>query len=251
MEKIMLITGCSHAGGSEIDGTLDSVYNRQHSFGNLLAEKLGYRPINIAVPASTNIGIARGVLQWFAEQHNPAEQEVFVLIAWAESSRTEAPIPSPIDYLHGIPSIDWYPSQISNYLMVNNGASSHTIWQEEILSRFRIFIGENLEYLEVISATCALQLQYFLKMKNIEYCMCNTGYMFTKEAKHMKFYLDQLDSSRYMNMYSDEYGGFFWKYRNIGHVNPLAKYHHHGEEPHALYADELYKFITDTGLTNK
>ena len=40
MEKIMLIAGCSHAAGSEIDGTEDSVYNRQHSFGALLAVKM-------------------------------------------------------------------------------------------------------------------------------------------------------------------------------------------------------------------
>jgi len=88
----MLIAGCSHAAGSEIDGTGDSKYNRQHSFGNLLAEKLGYRPINIAVTAATNMGIARSVLQWFSEQYDPAVQEVFVLIAWAECSRMEMPV---------------------------------------------------------------------------------------------------------------------------------------------------------------
>lgn len=37
-EKIMLVTGCSHAGGSEIDGTEDSAYNREHSFGNVLGK---------------------------------------------------------------------------------------------------------------------------------------------------------------------------------------------------------------------
>ena len=30
-EKILLIAGCSHAAGSEIDGDEDSQYNRDHS----------------------------------------------------------------------------------------------------------------------------------------------------------------------------------------------------------------------------
>jgi hypothetical protein len=57
-ERVLLIAGCSHAAGSEIDGTEDSIYNRQHSFGNLLAEKLGRRPINIASSAANNQCIA-------------------------------------------------------------------------------------------------------------------------------------------------------------------------------------------------
>jgi hypothetical protein len=30
---------------------------------------------------------------------------------------------------------------------------------------------------------------------------------------------------------------------NLGYVNPKAKYGHHSEAPHKLYADELYNFI--------
>ena len=39
-EKILLIAGCSHAAGSEIDGKEDSKYNREHSYGALVAKKL-------------------------------------------------------------------------------------------------------------------------------------------------------------------------------------------------------------------
>ena len=34
-EKILLIAGCSHTGGSEIDGSQDSKYNRINSFGGI------------------------------------------------------------------------------------------------------------------------------------------------------------------------------------------------------------------------
>ena len=69
-EKILLIAGCSHAAGSEIDGTEDSSYNRQYSFGNLLANKLGCRAINISSSASNNQCIARTILEWFSECYN-------------------------------------------------------------------------------------------------------------------------------------------------------------------------------------
>jgi hypothetical protein len=36
-EKILLIAGCSHTAGSEIDGSEDSKHNRKHSYGNQLA----------------------------------------------------------------------------------------------------------------------------------------------------------------------------------------------------------------------
>ena len=61
----MLIAGCSHAAGSEIDGSEDSQFNRANSFGNVLAEQLGYKPINIAINGSTNSGIARSVIEWY------------------------------------------------------------------------------------------------------------------------------------------------------------------------------------------
>ena len=45
----MLIAGCSHTAGSEIDGTQDSVHNRQNSYGNLVAKNLGLVPINSTI----------------------------------------------------------------------------------------------------------------------------------------------------------------------------------------------------------
>jgi hypothetical protein len=36
---------------------------------------------------------------------------------------------------------------------------------------------------------------------------------------------------------------FFIKYKNLGYTNLKAKYWHHDETPHAMFADELFKFI--------
>ena len=47
-EKILLVAGCSHMAGSEIDGKEDSTFNRQHSFGALIAKHLGRKVIHVA-----------------------------------------------------------------------------------------------------------------------------------------------------------------------------------------------------------
>ena len=65
MANYMLIAGCSHAAGSEIDGTLSSPDNRKASFGNRLAEMMNHVPINIARNGSSNGAIHRSVLNWF------------------------------------------------------------------------------------------------------------------------------------------------------------------------------------------
>ena len=39
-EKILLIAGCSNAAGSEIDGKEDQQFNRDNSFGALVALSL-------------------------------------------------------------------------------------------------------------------------------------------------------------------------------------------------------------------
>ena len=70
--------------------------------------------------------------------------------------------------------------------------------------------------------------------------------MFTPGG-HIDFYLDKIDTTRYIN-YNNNDECFYWKYRNAGHTNPKAKYWHHGEEPHRLYADLLHKFIEENNI---
>jgi hypothetical protein len=46
-------------------------------------------------------------------------------------------------------------------------------------------------------------------------------------------------------MWDDE--GFWFKYRELGYYNKKAKYWHHDETPHRLYAEELYNSIAERG----
>ena len=241
MKKIMLIAGCSHASGSEIDGSGDSQYNRQNSYGNVLAGMMGYTPINIASSASANPTIARTVLEWFSSEYDSATMEVFPLISWTESSRIEIPSEHPTSYKDANLYADWYAPNDNSFMRINQGWTGGDPYEKRTIPFYHKFIATNLTYLEILSANIVLQLQYFFKSKQLNYAMCNTMHMFTRNH-YTNFFLNQIDLTHYMDMDNSDLA-FYWKYKNAGYENPKAQYWHHNEVPHTLYANELYKFI--------
>jgi len=249
-EKIMLIAGCSHTTGSEINGLEDSVFNRQKSYGNQLAYKIGYTPVNIAEPGSTNPTIARSILQWFSEKYNSVTMEVFVVVGWTESTRMEVPFHRPCHYNQHCPFGDYYASTSTNFLRINMGWTGSDPEEKALIPDYHRFMAQNEKYLEIVSANAILQIQYFLQSKDVDYVMCNVMHMFTKKDKHTKFYIDQIDQSKYYNMLDNDQS-FYPKYKNLGYTNPKAKYWHHNEFPHALHAEELHKFIESEYVFNQ
>lgn len=242
MKKIMLIAGCSHAAGAEIDGTQDSVYNRQNSFGNVFANMMGYTPVNIASSASANPTIARLVLEWFSKNYDPTTMKVFVTVAWTESSRMELPSEQGTDYASANQSADWLSFYDRRFLRINQGWPGGDGYEKRVTPYYQKFIASNLTYLEILSANLVLQLQYYFKSLGIDYVMCNTMHMFTKNS-HTEFFLDLIDKKSYIDVDNNDQA-FYWKYKNAGYENPKAQYWHHNEEPHRLYAEKLYNFVT-------
>lgn len=246
MRKIGIVAGCSHSAGSEIDGEQDSYYNRHNAYGSLLVEKLGYTPLNIAVNGSTNSGIARSVLRWLQQEYDPESMEVFVCIGWTESSRLEVPAHDrPADYHSGNPNIHWYDSAANSYYRINFGWKGHTAYEKTMIPKYQEFMADNLLTLENWSAKEVLMTQYFLRSINVPYVMCSTMHMFQPGEHFTSYMVDMIDESRYYNLKTDQSESFYWKYKSLGYENPKAKYWHHGEEPHRLYAEELYKFVKE------
>jgi hypothetical protein len=241
--KIMLIAGCSHTSGSEINGTEDSVFNRTKSYGNQLAYMMGYTPVNIAEPGSTNPTIARSILQWFSEKYDAETMEVFVVVGWTESTRMEVPSHRLCYYSAHCPFGDYHANEGNRYMRVNLGWGGLDPEEKEIIPEYHRFIAENEKYLEILSVNLVLQIQYFLQSQNIDYVMCNVMHLVT-QSDHIRFYMDQIDVTKYYFM-NDNEQSFYWKYRNAGYTNPKAKYWHHDEIPHKLYAEELFKFIEE------
>ena len=245
----MLIAGCSHTAGSEIDGEIDSVLNRNLSYGNVLAKKLGYTPINIAVGGSTNGAIARSVLDWF-QNHDTSDKEVFVLVGWTESSRVDAPYQYPT--WHGKSAggkfAEWTSPTSVNYLHINLSYNFYSDREKDIQEDYKKFIVKHLEFFEVYTANLILQLQYFFKHSKIKYLMVNTMHTFSPENEpYLKCYWDMIDKSNYYKLL-DNAESFYAKYKDPKYNsfrNPKALYGHHGVKPHGLYSEELYNFLME------
>ncbi len=242
-EPVLLISGCSHASGCEIDGTSDSQYNRDHSFGNILAKQLGRRPINISLSGSSNQGIARTTLEWYNSCYDPNKIDLMVLVAWSESTRMEIPTQRPTRYEEWNQSSDFLSEISRNFFRVNFGYKGTHKEEQEMIFRCHNFMVDpmNQIYLETISACMVLKMQYFFKLNSIPYLMCNTMHMFSDDD-HLNFYLDMIDQTKYFNMKAES-ESFYWKYEGLGFKNKKATYWHHDEIPHKLFANELYNFI--------
>ena len=244
-EKLLLIAGCSHAAGSEIDGTEDSEYNRHRSFGSELASKLGRKPINMSIAGNTNSGIARSILKWFSANYNPKKTDVMVLMAWTDSTRMEAPVSDTCDPPQPCYA-NWLDVTCSNFFRSTMGyeGDKNKLGEVERVKSIQRFIAENERIVEIMSINYALQIQYFLQSKKVDYIMCNTMPVFVNHTKHLGYYLNLVDATKYYGIYNGEQA-FFPKYRKEGYVNPKAKYWHHDETPHQLFAEELYNFIQE------
>lgn len=239
--KKVLIAGCSHAAGSEIDGSEDSVYNRKKSFGGVFADHMCAESINISLVGATNPMIARSILEWFKENDVDNSRDILVLIAWTETSRLEIPLVDRMhDYRSSNTAVDWFSSSSDHFLQINQGWTGQTEEEKRTLPFYHRFIADNLLYLEIVTLNLILQIQYFLKSKDIDFIMCNTMDTFSKNPC-LNLYKELVDKSKYFNFDKDD-EGFYWKYRNLGYKNEKAKYWHHGEEPHRLYAESLIDF---------
>ena len=57
--------------------------------------------------------------------------------------------------------------------------------------------------------------------------------------------INLIDDTKFYKPKSPQEESFYWKYKNLGYNNEKAKYWHHGEEAHSLYAEELYNFVKE------
>lgn len=243
--KITLIAGCSHSAGSEIDGTEDSEFNRNNSFGSVLSNMLDRKPVNISMNGATNATIARSVLNWFNTEYDEDTMDVVVLIGWTEPTRLEVPWHHLKWYEESNTSADWFDKTANLFNRVIFGWDGGTPEEKKVFNYFHRFISDYPSMVETLSANLVLQLQYFFKSKNIKYLMCNTLYMFTSDDEAIETLVNLIDTNHYYNPRCTQDEAFYWKYRHMGYINEKATYWHHGTEPHRLFAEELYNFAKE------
>lgn len=248
----MLIAGCSHAAGAEIDGKMSSVDNRQASFGNQLAKMMGHQPINIARNGSSNSAIHRSILNWFTLNQDLVQNQnnnLFVLVNWAESCRMEAPVPHSVG-VNQDQCADWADPSFLDSVQVNAMTNPHQVAadeKEQFLTTQRFLVYSEI-YTEILTAKDALSLQYFFKAEGIRYLMTNSGVAFSNHnMKHLKPYLTKIDAKRYYMYRNNDYG-FYEKYLTQGCLNPLANYGHHGADAHLSRATDLHNYIKQKNI---
>ena len=244
----MLIAGCSHTGGYEIDGTMDSPYNREHSFGGLLAKEYHRRPIHLAAGGVSNSYILRNVLLWFANNYDPETQDVFCVVGWTDSSRWEIPMEEGQDIERNNPCLDWFSKKHNDYLSVQLG------WvhpnrpefpeqdQESMQHTYHNLIAGFPEQMEILSFNYALQIQSFLKSLNIDYVMLDTLHNFDLSNIWLSPMANLIDTTRYLNP-GDPDQAFFTKYDRLGYTNISQDFQHLGADAHAEYAKEIQLFL--------
>ena len=248
-EKIMLIAGCSHTGGYEIDGTMDSPYNREHSYGGLLAKAQGRKPIHLAAGGVSNSYILRNVLLWFANNYDPETQDVFCLVGWTDSSRWELPLYRGQDIEGNNPNLDWFSDIHNDYLSVQLGWTHHNrpempeLDQESMQKTYHNLIAEFPEQMEILSFNYALQLQSYLKSIDIKYVMVDTLHNFDWEKLWIEPLAKLIDYDRYPNA-GIPTESFYLKYREK-YPNISSDYDHLGAEAHQEFFTEINNLELD------
>lgn len=245
-KRIALIAGCSHAAGSEIDGSQDSLFNRRNSYGSLVAEKLDREPINIALTGGSNGSIARSILNWFGTNYDPDSMDVYVIVSWTDACRIEIPLDDHgFAYHLGNEASDWFDVSANDYMRVIFGWEGSHTREKEISKFFHEVMAKHEDLMEIWALNYILQIQYFLNSKNIKYVMNSAMPTFNYNRSVLKPYIENVDETRYYDISASGENTFYWRYKNLGYDNPKAKYWHHGIEPHKLYAEELYNFIKE------
>ena len=156
---------------------------------HVLAGMIDHEPINIARNGSSNSAIHRSVLNWFTLNKKIVENKnnnIFVLINWAESCRLEAPLPHVWDSNQDT-CADWADPTMQDYMQVNSMTDPHTVTtseKEPFVTTQRFLVYSEI-YTEILTAKDALSIQYFLQTQdNIRYLMTNSGIAFQNKKNY-------------------------------------------------------------------
>lgn len=120
--KTALILGCSHAAGSEmhlqpgidLGGYIPQTFGLYNNFAALIAQQLGYHPINHAIPGGSNDAMFR-IWESFVNPYTNRVRPDLVIACWTGNGRTEI-----WDYENQV----WHglaPGKTKFYQTINNG----------------------------------------------------------------------------------------------------------------------------------
>ena len=232
----VLINGCSHSAGSEIEGSGigEGNYNRENSFGAQFAKKLNCTYTNIAYPGASNDYIARTTMYWLLDNLELAKRTLF-LIHWTGTERTEyfydqggttafdfiefCP-DTKVTHLHPQHYPDWAPKHWHNNL--------------DILSN-HLFI--NPVQWEINRYNNIIQTQELLKAHSCRYLFRNAFQCCNSSARYT-YYAQRVDKENFLD-YDNPEESFYEHCVNKGFSVEGQQYWHHRLDAHTYWANRL------------
>lgn len=239
MVKQVLINGCSHSAGSEIEkpGEGESVYNRLNCFGAQFANKLGVPNINLSNPGGSNDYIARSTMFWCLEHPEEVKDTLF-LIHWTGPDRSEYFVRDTIheDDLFWMDEV--YDVDVGN---ISTGEFLWTNYYKDDKKRVkglssRLFFSE--VHWEINRYLNIIRTQTLLKSLGAKYIFRNAFTQAQKEPRYERYYT-KIDESNYPHLFNIN-ESFFEHCLDKGFDIDGQLLHHHKIEAHTYWAEKLY-----------
>lgn len=240
-EKVLLVAGCSHSCGSEIEeaGLAESEYNVNNSYGGVLATELNLKHYNIASSNNSNKIIISNVvhhIHLLLKSYNP--KDIFVIVGWTGFARYEVVHKEVLHrWTFNSDKNRWWhnrPKEIQDY---------HRIWQK--------FVNQNM--LCNNHVLNYVLLKNFLDHQKINYFFFNAVHSLDYADKdYLQFHDDQnIDQIGYEMIKNDERYYFpFEESKTFFHTlkekfDPFedGRWYHFKEDGHHAWAEIIKPFI--------
>lgn len=236
--KHVLINGCSHSAGSEIEGSGigEGDYNRAQCFGAQLARRLDCEYTNLSLPGGSNDYIARTTLYWILENQELAKQTLF-LIHWTGSTRSEMFYEGSVDKIYW----NWIDHSFDKRVGHVHFDHHANIFPKQMASNLQaigksLFINET--HWEINKYNNIIQTQTLLKSFNLPYIFGN-AFQSCAQGDRYNRYLNLIDQEKFKNPASDDHS-FFEHCLANGFSIEGQRFWHHKIDAHTYWAERLF-----------
>lgn len=237
----ILINGCSHSAGSEIEGSAigESHYNRKNCFGAQVAKKLNASYTNLAGPGSGNDYICRSTLFWCLQNKEKIKNTLF-LIHWTSPWRMDYFVNKHIEEDDLFWQDEIYDKNVGH---INPQHSWPNFYKEDrkIIKKVQHFFLNDTHW-QIQKYLNIIYLQTILKGFNAKYIFKNAHIALPRAGRYKSYY-EQIDSKYFIGLF-DENNSFFEHCLNAGYDIDGQMYWHHKLPAHTYWANKLYKEFT-------
>lgn len=237
----LVTIGCSHTAGSMIDGKCGtSWFNKQHSFGGLLAQQHGINHYNLGVPGGSNQYIYRNTIRFINNFMHSHDDYIF-LIGWTSTNRIEMRYPENSPHVHKVVG-DFLDTKYVPFTVGTDIGLYHTKELKELDRLCPLLFYEN--QLESDWAVYAYTLQNIFKNKNLKYYMFNTCHDLPINDDNRDI-VDQLDRIFYYQPTDFDSSMLYWALnRGFEKTNCW----HLKADAHAAWAEHLNILMSQRGI---